>query len=148
MFYPQIQNCIEIHNKIIEISGGREGILNEGYLQSVLDLACNDEYYPEFLDKLTHICFGINKNHAFMDGNKRSSIAISELFLKQNGYDYVLPIFATIMEDIAVGVADNIISKEDLKEMLLNILEGYEMSEEQKLLIYRSQNTKTNFGEQ
>ena len=39
------------------------------------------------------------------------------------------------MEDIAVGVADNLISQEILKDILWNILEGFDMTEEQKLII-------------
>ena len=135
MFYPKIDQCLKIHDKILEISGGKSGVANLGYLETVLQFIQSDIYYPDFIDKLTYICFTINKNHAFIDGNKRSSIAISELFLKLNGYDYVLPIFATIMEDIAVGVADNLISQEILKDILWNILEGFDMTEEQKLII-------------
>ena len=143
MFYPKIDHCLKIHDKILEISGGKSGVANLGYLETVLQFIQSDIYYPDFIDKLTYTCLyftarlviTINKNHAFIDGNKRSSIAISELFLKLNGYDYVLPIFATIMEDIAVGVADNLISQEILKDILWNILEGFDMTEEQKLII-------------
>ena len=144
MFYPELKECLEIHHKILEVSGGKSGVANLSYLETVLQFVQSDSYYSELIDKLTYICFAINKNHAFLDGNKRSSIAIAKYFLKLNGYDYVLPFFATKMENIAVGVADNIISEEVLKEILWNILEGFEMTEEQKLLILQSQNINKN----
>ena len=32
-------------------------------------------------------CFGINKNHPFNDGNKRTALIAIRLFLKLNGFD-------------------------------------------------------------
>ena len=136
--YPTVDECVMIHDEIIRISGGRSGSINLGYLESVLDHMHNDIYYPSFLDKLTHLNYSINKNHSFVDGNKRSSIAISELFLQINGYEYVLLFFAKIMEDIAIGVAADIINKNDLFNFLKTIIEGESFSEEQKLMMIES----------
>ena len=74
MIYPNPEESVIIHSKILEISEGKTGISEPGYLKSVLELIQNDTYYLDFPDKLTHICFGVNKNHAFIDENKRAKI--------------------------------------------------------------------------
>ena len=74
----------KIHDDIIRISGGLEGIHNIGLIDSVLDFIQYDSYYPNFEDKLTHLVYSINKNHAFNDANKRTSIAVGAYFIKIN----------------------------------------------------------------
>jgi len=138
MIYFDKEYAIKTHDEIIAISGGKSGIIHEGLLESILDHVQNDVYYPDTIDKLTHLVFSINKNHCFADGNKRTSIALGEYFLYLNGYDYILSVFATRMETVAIGVADNIISKLELQDMLMVILEGVDYTEYQKLLIIKS----------
>jgi death-on-curing protein len=87
-FYFDIKYAIKEHDYIIEHSGGKNGILNIGIAESVLDHIQNDVYYPELEDKLCHLFFSINKNHAFNDGNKRTSIVLSAYFLELNGFDF------------------------------------------------------------
>lgn len=68
----------------------------------------NDDYYPTFADKITHLMFSCIKFHPFIDGNKRTAIFLGMCFLElENKYQKD---FAIIMEDIVVGVADNSIS--------------------------------------
>ncbi|MFZ6771680.1 type II toxin-antitoxin system death-on-curing family toxin [Undibacterium sp. SXout7W] len=134
-FYFDVDHAIDVHDWIIENSGGRIGILNLGNLESPLAHIQNDLYYPEFQDKLTHLVFAINKNHAFNDGNKRSSIALGAYFLKLNGYDYVITRFVFEMENIAVWVADNQIDKNLLAEIIESILIEADYSEALKLKI-------------
>lgn len=59
---------IRIHNKIIEISGGQPGVKNFGQLDSPLNHVDNDDYYPTFEEKLTHLVFLlINFMHLMME---------------------------------------------------------------------------------
>ena len=64
--------AIKIHDKIVEISGGRAGIKDYGNIDSPLTHIQNEDYYPTFEDKLIHLIFSFNKFHAFNDGNKRT----------------------------------------------------------------------------
>jgi len=141
-FYFDIAHAIDVHDQLIERSGGFNGIKDIGNLESVLDHIQNDLYYPRIEDKLTHLCFSVNKNHAFSDGNKRSSIALSAYFLEINGYDFMVARFIVEMENIAVDVADNRISKELLHEIICAIIYEDDFSEELKLKIIeaKSQN--------
>ncbi|MCT7557607.1 type II toxin-antitoxin system death-on-curing family toxin [Aliarcobacter butzleri] len=138
ILYFDIEFAIKIHDKIIEMSGGREGANDIGLASSVLDFIKNDLYYPTFEEKLTHLVYGINKNHAFNDGNKRSSIALGAYFMRINGYEYGEKRFIYEMENIAVSVADNIISKDLLQKIITSLLYEIDYSEELKLEIFEA----------
>jgi len=98
LFYINIEQAEEIHRKTIEVSGGGDdGILDIGKLASVLDHIQNDDYYPNFEDKLTHLFFCANKFHCFSDGNKRIAIALGAHFLLINGYVFIVSRFISEM---------------------------------------------------
>lgn len=135
IFYFDVTHAINAHDWIIRNSGGLEGMNNIGNLESPLEHIKNDDYYPNIEDKLTHLVFTINKNHAFTDGNKRSSIALGAYFLELNGYDYVVTRFVRQMENIAVWVAKNTIGKELLGQIVYSLVFEDDYSEELKLEI-------------
>lgn len=136
IFYFDLSKAIATHDEIINMSGGMHGINNIGLLDSVLDFIQDDRYYPSFEDKLTHLVYSVNKNHAFSDGNKRSSIALGAYFMEINGYDYSVKKFIYDMENIAVSIADNQISKDLLSKIISSLLFEVEHSEELKLEIF------------
>jgi death-on-curing protein len=136
LFYFDVGHAIEIHDWIIENSGGLPGIREIGNLESVLEHIQNDLYYPTFEEKLTHLVFAVNKFHAFNDGNKRSSIALGAYFLELNGFDFCVKQFVIEMENIAVWLAESKIGKELLGEIVLSLIENDEHPEELKLKIY------------
>ncbi|RKF38615.1 type II toxin-antitoxin system death-on-curing family toxin [Paraburkholderia fungorum] len=133
--YFDVTHAIETQSWIIVKSGGLSGVKHVEHLESVLGHIQNDRYYPEMADKLTHLMFSINKNHPFNDGNKRSSIGLGAYFLELNGYDYVVTRFVREMENIAVYVADNVVSKELLRQLIASILYEDDYSEVLKLAL-------------
>jgi len=133
LIYFKAEYAIQIHDKIIEISGGKAGLKDFGNIDSPLNHIQNDDYYPTFEEKLTHLVFSFNKFHAFNDGNKRTSIAMGAFFLEVNGLDSLTDKFIIEMENIAVLVADNIIDKELLHEIISSIIAEVDYSEELKL---------------
>lgn len=137
-FYFDVTHAITVHDWIIEYSGGLAGTKDIGQLESPLEHIKNDWYYREMEDKLTHLVFSINKNHAFNDGNKRSSLALGAYFLELNGFDYVVTRFIKEMENIAVWVADNVIDKTLLYQIISSILYEDDYSESLKLAIFES----------
>jgi death-on-curing protein len=134
-FYFKTSHAIIVHDWIIEKSGGLSGVAHIGYLEGPLDHIRNDEYYPEVADKLTHLIYSINKNHAFNDGNKRSSIALGAYFMELNGYDYAIRRFVYEMENVAVCVASNHINKDLLLQIVESLVYEEEFSEPIKLAL-------------
>lgn len=137
IIYLTLEQAEAIHEKTIKYSGG--GIyqsLNIGELDSVLQHIQNDEYYPTFVDKLTHLFFCTCKFHCFADGNKRLAITLSAQFLLFNGYMAIAQNFMSITENISFHVAAGKISNDLLHKIMTAIMDGtYEQDETLKLEI-------------
>ncbi|HOO47131.1 MAG TPA: Fic family protein [Deltaproteobacteria bacterium] len=136
IIYLTLDQAVEVHRKTVEISGGGAmGHLELGKLDSVLAHIQNDEYYPSFADKLTHLFFCACKFHCFEDGNKRIAITLSAQMLLLNGYLYCVGNFLRKMENISYHVAAGNIGKDLLREIIEACLEGELDSEPLKLKI-------------
>lgn len=135
--YITLEQAIDIHQKTVQYSGGGTyGQFDTGRLESVLEHIKNDDYYPKFVDKLTHLFFCTCQFHCFEDGNKRLAITLAAYFLLLNGYMAVAKDFFSITENISYHVAAGKIDKELLRKIMLGILDGtYEFDEELKLEI-------------
>lgn len=149
-FYFDVKHAVSVHDWIIEVSGGLTGVRDLNNLESPLAHIRNEDYYPRITDKLTHLVFAINKHHAFHDGNKRSSIALGAYFLELNGHDYAVRRFVLEMENIAVYVADNVMDKPLLHEVVTSLLYEEDYSEGLKLALIEviaAKQAQTDHGE-
>jgi death on curing protein len=133
--YFNVDHAIQVHDWIIVQSGGMAGINNPGQLESSLTHLQNDDYYPEFVDKLTYLIFALVKFHVFSDGNKRSGIALGTYFLELNGYS-ITKKFVMEMENIVVWLAENKIKEDLLKDLIESLIYEDDYSEELKLRLF------------
>jgi death-on-curing protein len=134
--YLTVEQAIEVHAKTVEVSGGGSlGQLEIGKLDAVLQHIQNDDYYPTFDAKLTHLFFCACKFHCFEDGNKRIAITLCAQMLLLNGYLRSVSAFIRESENISYHVAAGNISKELLGEWMDAVLSGTEDSEALKLKI-------------
>lgn len=138
IIYFTLEQAISTHQKTVKYSGG--GVLGHfdlGRLDSVLQNIQNDDYYPSFVDKITHLFFCTCEFHCFADGNKRLAITLSAYFLLLNGYMAVAKRFFEITENISYQVAAGKINKLLLHRIMTAIMDGtYEIDEELKLDIF------------
>lgn len=140
IIYITLEQAINIHKKTIQYSGGGTyEHFDLGRLESVLQNIQNDDYYPTFVEKLTHLFFCTCEFHCFADGNKRLAITLSAQFLLLNGYMSVAKKFFVITENISYQVAAGKIKKDLLLKIMTAIMVGtYEVDEELKLEIYNA----------
>ena len=138
--YISLEEALEIHKLTITHSGGgRYEYLDTGRLDSVLTNIQNDDYYPAFVDKLTHLFFCTCQFHCFADGNKRLAITLSTQYLLKNGYLSIAKNFMEITENISYQVAAGKIDKDLLHCIMDAILRNtYSDDEELKLAIFRA----------
>ena len=137
--YLTLEQAIEIHGKTVEVSGGGSlGQLEIGKLEGVLTHIQNDDYYPTFDAKLTHLFFCACKFHCFEDGNKRIATTLCAQMLLFNGYLRSVNAFIREAENISYHVAAGAISKELLGEWMQAVLSGTEDNESLKLKIYQA----------
>jgi death-on-curing protein len=77
-----------LHEESLAMFGGARGMRDEGLLDSALARPINKHHYDgvEGLAELAAAYgFGVAKNHAFVDGNKRAAFLSIGLFLAING---------------------------------------------------------------
>jgi death-on-curing protein len=136
LIYLTLEQAIETHAKTVEISGGGAlGHLDLGKLDSVLEHIQNDDYYPTFEEKLTHLFFCACKFHCFQDGNKRIAITLCAQMLLLNGYLYCVGSFLREFENISYHVAAGNIDKDLLLDAITAHLQGEFENEALKLKI-------------
>ena len=142
IIYITLEQAKAVHQKTIQYSGGGTyEHFDLGRLESVLQNIQNDDYYPTFVDKLTHLFFCTCKFHCFADGNKRLAITLSAQFLLLNGYMAIAKTFFAETENISYQVAAGNIDKELLHKIMTAIMDDtFDYDEELKLEIYNAIN--------
>ena len=98
---------IRLHEAIYERYGGDVGVLNEGMLDSALQAPFQtfggEDLIPDTKEKIVRLAYGLIKNHAFRDGNKRIGALVLLVLLELNGYKVVAS--NAEFADIIMGVA-------------------------------------------
>ena len=77
-----------------------------------------EELYPSIQEKAARLCYGLVKNHAMLDGNKRIGVHTMLVFLEVNGYK--LKYTQKELIDLILDVADG---KQGYEDILAWILE-------------------------
>ena len=115
---------IELHKRIIEETGGIQGIRDEGILESALAAPFitfgKKDLYPTVIQKAARLGYGIASNHAFVDGNKRTGALIMIIFLKLN--DIHLNYSKNELVKIFVDIASHRAHYKDLLDWINNHL--------------------------
>ena len=79
MRYLAGEDILEIHNEIIEKTGGAHGIRDVGLFLSVIERPKarygGEELYPDAFHKAAAYFDSFAKHHVFLDGNKRTAFA-------------------------------------------------------------------------
>ncbi len=83
--FPTIEEVIEFHDALISEFGGAMGIRDEGALASAI-MRPQMGYYDTLIEEAAALLESLAMNHPFVDGNKRTAFAVTEAFLRMNGY--------------------------------------------------------------
>ncbi len=79
---------IMLHEQLIKETGGSQGVRDEGLLDSALSVPFQEfggiSAYPTIEHKASRLGYGLVKNHAFVDGNKRIGAHAMLVFLALN----------------------------------------------------------------
>ena len=80
------EQVIAIHSRQLRRFGGAPGLRDEGMLRSALERPVNKWHYEqtEIVGLAAAYGFGLAKNHAFVDGNKRIAFMTMASFLRKN----------------------------------------------------------------
>ena len=100
-----------LHAESLAEFGGSPGMRDEGLFESALERArMRWTYQPKASLAELAACygFGLAKNHAMVDGNKRIAFLAMGVFLRMNGYRLVADRSeaVAVMEDVGAGRLD------------------------------------------
>jgi len=104
-----------LHEESLSEFGGARGLREEGLLESALARPRNTHAYnpaATLAELAASYCYGIAKNHAFVDGNKRAAFLSIGLFLAINGYRLTASQVDAI--ETVLGVAAGTVSEREL----------------------------------
>ena len=116
------EQILMLHTELISATGGTDGVRDFGLLSSALNTPFqqfdNKDLFPTIQQKAARLGYGLIKNHAFVDGNKRIGVHTMLVFLEINGIslEYTQKELYTTVLDIASGKAD----VEELTTWILN----------------------------
>ena len=120
MKYLTLDEVIAIHDSMIEEYGGSHGIRDLGLIQSAIARPQasfgGEDLYPTLFDKAAALFHSLMFNHAFVDGNKRTTISVTARFLAINGY--ALEVSQKEFVDFPLRVENNHLGQEDIAEWL------------------------------
>jgi len=112
--YLGINEMLELHDRVMDASGGSLGLLDMGALEAAIAqprMTFEDqELYPTLPDKAAALGFSLIQGHPFWDGNKRTGQAAVETFLMLNGHE----ITATVdeLQTVLLQLADSQMKRE------------------------------------
>jgi death on curing protein len=79
-----LADVMEAHDRALQF-GGLPGILSLDLIQSAIARPYSG-YYPSIATKCAAFVQSLAGNHGFTDGNKRTTLYIVDLFVRQSGY--------------------------------------------------------------
>jgi len=81
------EQVIAIHSRQLRRFGGAPGLRDDGLLRSAIERPANKRHYvqAELPELAAAYAFGLAKNHAFVDGNKRTAFMTMMTILRKNG---------------------------------------------------------------
>ncbi|HEX4533544.1 MAG TPA: type II toxin-antitoxin system death-on-curing family toxin [Rhizomicrobium sp.] len=112
------------HDEQIAEHGGGAGMRDSGLFESALGRARNLAAYgdPDAAALAASYAFGLAKNHAFVDGNKRIAFVAMELFLDLNGF--VLTADDAQCVIVMLSLASSAFSEDELAEWIRKNAKG------------------------
>ena len=110
-----------LHEQLVAETGGSPGLRDEGMTVercvAPFQTFGGEDVYPSLQQKAAHLCFGLVKNHPFVDGNKRIGAHVMLVFLALNGIE--LQYTQTELSDIILQLAAGTIQSSDLLNWVL-----------------------------
>ena len=116
MIWVTADDVILIHSRIIQTTGGIEGLRDRAGLEAAIAAPLQsfggEDLFPSDIEKVARIGFGLASNHAFLDGNKRIGAMMTQLLLEWNGYQ--LRLKQGELADMFIAIADGTSNEQDL----------------------------------
>jgi death-on-curing protein len=116
MRYVTLGEVLDLHGRVIQQSGGADGVRDLGGIESAIAQPQmrfdGRDLYPDIEAKSAALCFSLVMNHPFIDGNKRIGHAAMETFLILNGFELAADVDDA--EEVILTLAAGNLPREEL----------------------------------
>ena len=86
--YLSVEQLILINVEMIKEWGGIAGVPDRRALEAAVARPLSG-YYADLIEQAAALCESLLQNHPFIDGNKRSAITATGVFLRMNDYELI-----------------------------------------------------------
>jgi len=83
--YPSLDDVLAAHARLLALFGGAPGIRDRAALEAALARP-QSGYYRDVIEQAAALLESLSQNHPFIDGNKRTAIAVTAAFLHVNSF--------------------------------------------------------------
>jgi death-on-curing protein len=107
--YLTVAEVLMLHARLIQRTGGSGGVREMGLLESALARPKatfdQNELYPDLWTKAAALMHSLIRSHPFVDGNKRTALTATGLFLELNGHKLLADNQAVLefIRQVAIG---------------------------------------------
>lgn len=118
MWFPTVEQIVQMHDEIIERTGGEPGILHRGSIEAAIERARWGPFPTDghLVERAALLMRGIVVDHPFVDGNKRTAFEVVETFCERNRHR--LAVAQEEIVEISVEVARGSRSVQELAAWL------------------------------
>ncbi|HEY8961369.1 MAG TPA: type II toxin-antitoxin system death-on-curing family toxin [Luteolibacter sp.] len=129
--HPTTSAVLAIHAEVLAAHGGMEGIRDESLLDSAVAAPqatmMGQPVFADIVEIAAAYLFYLCRNHPFLDGNKRTALATSLVFLSENGALPDEQLDADAWEALVFDIAASRIGREQTTERLKQLLDGNQL---------------------
>lgn len=129
MIHLLMDDITAFHDEMVERFHNAQGLRDASSLESAIHIpfqsVFGQDLYPTIEEKAARLCYGIIKNHPFVDGNKRTGFHAMLTFLYINEYKLIYD--DEDLEETAVKIADGNMEYEELVIWVRNKLHKIEI---------------------
>ena len=108
MIWITADDVIALHSRVIQTSGGIDGLRDRAGLAAALAAPVRAgggrDLFPSRRETCARLGYGLAANHAFIDGNKRIGAMMTQLLLKWNGFQ--LELQTGELSEMFIAIAD------------------------------------------
>jgi death-on-curing protein len=100
--------ALAAHREQLAEHGGGDGVRDENLFESAMARPQNLAAYgdPDAAALAASYAYGLARNHAFVDGNKRTAAVVAETFLNLNGYALMATDAELVVTIMALAAGD------------------------------------------
>lgn len=116
------EQIIKLHEYLIRETGGSQGLRDDSLLDAAIHAPFQSydgiDMFPSIQQKAARLGFGLVKNHAFIDGNKRIGAHVMLVFLALNKIELVYE--QSELSDVILKIASDEYGFPELLQWILN----------------------------